>query len=422
MSNTPSRTQQLAHIASIAAKSKTEDSDVLFFKGGVYKGEWNPNATPNTFPNNTQAHDIFLVSHNGAYYGRVLAVGELVRFVSQHDPILVYSKYLPIPFFLSMLESEPPINSGGGFAYGGEWDATPNLMTEDVTTFDTLINAAFDNDTLTTTENTANAIVYRLSKQDSGTNRHFRFVWPDTTSSAFAVCFFQSDLTDFNAIFADSDSAAVGVGSQFANNIHIVKSVGNATSANPLSNVSVGDVVRFAYRAATNTLYVYNETEANTLLATFALNLHLDTSKNMNLLVGLIGLESLECTFDDAGDYPFQQDLYLFEYPSDLTKTYKVSAATADSIINHKLLKTNDFVDFISDDDVVSDVIVSRLITDSEINQKIGQKIDQEIFDGLQNPASNIYQLVYGIVFQTIDEQCQSTGLIDNAIQSAVND
>ena len=103
MSNTPSRTQQLAHIASIAAKSKTEDSDVLFFKGGVYKGEWNPNATPNTFPNNTQAHDIFLVSHNGSYYGRVLAVGELVRFVSEHDPILVYSKYLPIPFFLSML-------------------------------------------------------------------------------------------------------------------------------------------------------------------------------------------------------------------------------------------------------------------------------------------------------------------------------
>lgn len=106
-----SKTQMIAHLAAIAEKSKIEDSDFLFFKDGVYKGEWNPNATPNTFPNNTQAHDIFLVSHNGSYYGRVLAVGELVRFVSQHDPILVYSKYLPIPFFLSMLESDSSSNT-----------------------------------------------------------------------------------------------------------------------------------------------------------------------------------------------------------------------------------------------------------------------------------------------------------------------
>ena len=36
MSNTLSREKTLAHIASIASKSKIEDSDVLFFKDGVY--------------------------------------------------------------------------------------------------------------------------------------------------------------------------------------------------------------------------------------------------------------------------------------------------------------------------------------------------------------------------------------------------
>lgn len=48
MSNSISRNQILAHLASVAAKSKTEDSDILFFAGGVYKGEWNPNTIANT--------------------------------------------------------------------------------------------------------------------------------------------------------------------------------------------------------------------------------------------------------------------------------------------------------------------------------------------------------------------------------------
>ena len=104
MSNTLSRAKTLAHIASIASKSKIEDSDVLFFKDGVYKGEWNPNAVANNLPANTQQNDIFLVSDTGSYYGRTLLVGDLVRFVGQDKPILVYSKYLPIPFFLSMLD------------------------------------------------------------------------------------------------------------------------------------------------------------------------------------------------------------------------------------------------------------------------------------------------------------------------------
>jgi|JI8StandDraft_1071087.scaffolds.fasta_scaffold240495_2 hypothetical protein len=123
MSNTLSRAKTLAHIASIASKSKIEDSDVLFFKDGVYKGEWNPNAVANNLPANTQQNDIFLVSETGSYYGRTLLVGDLVRFVGQDKPILVYSKYLPIPFFLSMLDE--PQQAGAGFVYGGELDATP---------------------------------------------------------------------------------------------------------------------------------------------------------------------------------------------------------------------------------------------------------------------------------------------------------
>ena len=48
MTHRISKSQILAHIAAIADKSKVEDSDFLFFKDGIYKGEWNPNTIANT--------------------------------------------------------------------------------------------------------------------------------------------------------------------------------------------------------------------------------------------------------------------------------------------------------------------------------------------------------------------------------------
>lgn len=103
MTHRISKSQILAHIAAIADKSKVEDSDFLFFKDGIYKGEWNPNTSPNQLPTSKVPNAIYLVSENGSYFGKNLAIGELVRYDHDDKPILIYSKYLPISFFLSML-------------------------------------------------------------------------------------------------------------------------------------------------------------------------------------------------------------------------------------------------------------------------------------------------------------------------------
>jgi len=71
------------------------------------------------------------------------------------------------------------------------------------------------------------------------------------------------------------------------------------------------------------------------------------------------------------------QAIFNFDYPEDLTKTYRVSAANANSVINGKLLKAADFVDFITnEDDEVVDVVVSRLVSDSNIRDTISTELD----------------------------------------------
>lgn len=92
-------------------------------------------------------------------------------------------------------------------------------------------------------------------------------------------------------------------------------------------------------------------------------------------------------SFDFADDYQLYQAILNLDYPEDLTKTYRVSAANEHSVVNGKLLKVNDFVDFITnEDDEVVDVVVSRLVSDSNIRDTISTT--------LNNPSSSLSSLV----------------------------
>jgi len=385
MSNTPSRTQQLAHIASIAAKSKTEDSDVLFFKGGVYKGEWNPNATPNTFPNNTQAHDIFLVSHNGSYYGRVLAVGELVRFVSQHDPILVYSKYLPIPFFLSMLESEPPINSGGGFAYGGELNAIPQQVVQ-VAEFTDLDSCTVANGLFTPT-GVGVAMARNIAQADLN-DANIRFTWPDTTGSFFMVGFgtpTDASMQDLGNATIPTSFVAIGSGDNAG--MDVTKFGQNSQNMQENTGAVVGDSILLNFDYATNEVRAYNETQAQPMMS---VDVSAYSEFSNPLVLFIYATRSVNFDIADT-DSPAKQVFQEVAIPESADgKTYLVTAATENSVVGGKVLKANDFVTFFSVGDVTN-CVVNRLMSDADIQTIVTAMLNEPNISPLElvNPVAD---------------------------------
>lgn len=283
-------------------------------------------------------------------------------------------------------------NTGGsGFSYGGEWNAESIITTQDVSAFDNLNNCTYIETTLTAISANISAFVNNISSIDSGTTRNFRFTWPDTSSSAFFVGFTKTTLTDMQQITADENSSIVALGSFMGNTVLLTKQVGQSLVQEPYiaMSIDIGDEVSLSYRAATQTLYFYNETQNHTLIAQFSLQSYF--ASRPSLLVGCMNLSSLECTFDDMGDYPLQQDNISFEFPDDLTKTYLVANSTQDSVINNKRINTNDFVNFITDGGDVVDIMISRLVTDSYIQTIVTGMLNQPSITSLEmiNPIGD---------------------------------
>jgi len=394
MNNSPSRTQLIAHIASLAAKSKTEDSDVLFFKDGVYKGEWNPNTIANQLPANTEADDIFLVSEHGSYFGRTLVVGELVRFVGVHDPVLVYSKYLPIPFILSMLNDEaPPTNNGGGFAFGGAWDATPTLIMQ-IAEFDELQNATI-NTSIFTPINAGGSYAYaRNIKQQNNFSAQIKFLWPSVVNvgDSFTIGFGSpTNTAEFNDFLNPSLATAfMGIGKQAGTDLKVQKFGQTAPQITPTGLVNqAGDEILIDLNLVTLQFSVTNITQNNVLL----MNESGNGQANFLAPFVLVIASTVSVDFDIAGTaQPVMQELTGVNIPEDADgKTYLVMAATENSIVDSKLLKADDFVTFYND---AQNIIVSRLYTDAAINT-------------IANTA--------------ITNALEVDGSIYNAIQSAVN-
>jgi len=398
MSNTLSRAKTLAHIASIASKSKIEDSDVLFFKDGIYKGEWNPNTVANNLPANTQQNDIFLVSDTGSYYGRTLLIGDLVRFVCQDKPILVYSKYLPIPFFLSMLDE--PQQAGAGFVYGGSYSAVPTSTDIDAT-FNVLQFCTDTGSALTPINSSPyGALVTNLSDSDAGTTRNFRFTCPDTTNNkAFAIGFTVNNTDEPAVIVNDTESSFLGIGSMSGSPILLTK-LGQSINTIPLTNMGVGDVIVLQYRPAIQTVYVINETQGNSPVTTITLSNYPEfTDASISLLVFSSVASGIAYTFNDTGGYPLQRELLDFHIPSDLEKTYYVDAHNFKSKINGEQVKTGDFVNFF-DDNGTTKVAITRLVSDEYI---------RTVTENIATTAINTQLATDG------------SGSIYNAIQTAIN-
>ena len=301
---------------------------------------------------------------------------------------------------------------GGGFAFGGEWDATksPFLSTPELNVFS---NSSAANSVITYTDAgvaTATDIVFSDLH-----NIVVQFVYPNIVSqtdtmSAFSISINEklssAALNDrLNGIGANTDENAVAFTimqsagtyfNDFVNSVsgtNAVASQQGSFSSHPVS----GDVIQILLDAVTGVVLFYNVTQ-NTQqgsavfdISMFTLN---ETRLKVNIALIMYGASSLPLPtvtylFDANG---FKQATDIVQSPEDADgKTYIVINTDEDSIYDNKQLKNGDFATFYND---AANIFVSRLYTDDEISV-------------LANTA--------------IDNALEVDGSIYNAIQTAVN-
>lgn len=266
----------------------------------------------------------------------------------------------------------------GGFAYGGDWDATSTAAIA-IAGFNVLHNATISGNALT--QITANvdfgATATNLSHSANvGTWHKFRVTVPDTTSGLFRIALHTSNQSEPSSVFADESASLCGLmtghGSSSSISIYNHSTFGTYILA---ATINAGDVIRVEYRSDIYSVCFYNETGGGELLRKFDdIQGFNDSPVHLTVLANDVGTT---LSFDFADDYPIYQSVFNLDYPEDLTKTYRVSAADANSAINSKLLKAADFVDFITnEDDEVVDVVVSRLVSDSNIRDTISTTLN----------------------------------------------
>lgn len=301
----------------------------------------------------------------------------------------------------------------GGFAYGGDWDATPIDTGEiaPISSFDVLHNATISGNALT--QITANvdfgATATNLSHSANvGTWHKFRVTVPDTTSGFFRIALHTSNQSEPSSVFADESASLCGLmmghGSSYSISIYNHSTFGTYILD---ATINAGDVIRVEYRSDIYSVCFYNETGGGELLRQFNnIQGFNDSPVHLTVLANDVGTT---LSFDFADDYPIYQSVFNLDYPEDLTKTYRVSAANAHSVVNGKLLKVNDFVDFITnEDDEVIDIVVSRLVSDRNIRDAISTALNE--------PTSSVY---------TQTQSLGGTAGLDSvvsALNGAVND
>lgn len=331
-------------------------------------------------------------------------------------------------------------SGGGGFSFGGDWDATPTETLE-IAGFNVLQNATASSNQLTVTSGVVfGATATNLSHNgNTGTLREFRITVPDTSGGGlFFVGIHNSREENVFSTTSDTTATVRGVIIDGGYVFSFIRNTDNASSTPLPYTVDAGDVLKVGYRSDTSAVYIYNETKSNMqLIGESAISGFSDGLENLTVFSSVAG-SSL--SFDFADDYPIYQAIFNFDYPDDLTKTYRVSTATTNSIINNKLLKANDFVNFITQGDDVVDIVISRLMTDAQIktltDTAIYDYLDNEQSDvdsnlslyiknliqtELQDTNSSIYQAATYLTQEVITTETQSTGIIDNLMTSALS-
>lgn len=141
----------------------------------------------------------------------------------------------------------------------------------------------------------------------------------------------------------------------------IAKFSDNNPTPQGLVEVAIGDSILLNFDYATNEVRAYNETQEQPLMS-------IDVSSfaaNTPFVLFIYGNTHIQ--FDITGtDSPAVQVTTQIPLPENADgKTYLVTAATENSIVDSKLLKANDFVTFYEDEGLKC--VVNRLLSDADI-------------------------------------------------------
>jgi hypothetical protein len=254
-------------------------------------------------------------------------------------------------------------SGGGGFSFGGEWDATSQQTTQ-TAEFDALDNCTVVGSVFTPASPIGSAMATYIARGDVGT-QIFRFTWPTgyASNDTFIVGFCTpSSETDIQNIFSGATTGMVGIGHAGGNIIATHKYGNEAPSLDAVPNsISANDIVRIEFSASTNIVSISNET-TNSALANFDLGNYAEFSNSLSLFI----YSAVPLTFELGGVGSLLQVFYNIVAPTDADgKTFMIINAGSNSIYDGKPLKNGDFVTFYNN---AQNIMVSRLYTDAAIS------------------------------------------------------
>lgn len=265
----------------------------------------------------------------------------------------------------------------GGFVYGGELDATP-VSTANIAVFDALTNCTIVNNVFTP-EGYATACATHIA-QAVDAKAQLRFTWPATDENTQLIVglWTPTSITNMDELSETASAELVAISCVSGILMQTYKMLNNSPSSTSLPNeVATGDSILITLEYGTNILSFVNETQNLGLISCDLGNFPSFAESRSLFIFG-----NTPVSFDIANtDYPAMQVAYEVQVPENSDgKTYLVTGATENSVINGKVLKAGDFVTFFANG---TDCVVSRLVSDGNIRDTISAT--------LNDPTSSVY-------------------------------
>lgn len=265
----------------------------------------------------------------------------------------------------------------GGFVYGGELDATP-VSTANIAVFDALTACTIVNNVFTP-EGYATACATHIA-QEVDAKAQLRFTWPATDENTQLIVglWTPTSITNMDELSETASAELVAISCVSGILMQTYKELNNSPSSTSLPNeVATGDSILITLEYGTNILSFVNETQNLGLISCDLGNFPSFAESRSLFIFG-----NTPVSFDIANnDYPALQVAYEVQAPENSDgKTYLVTGANENSIINGKLLKAGDFVTFFANG---TDCVVSRLVSDGNIRDTISAT--------LNDPTSSVY-------------------------------
>lgn len=272
----------------------------------------------------------------------------------------------------------------GGFVYGGELDATP-VSTANIAVFDALTNCTIVNNVFTP-EGYATACATHIA-QEVDAKAQLRFTWPATDENTQLIVglWTPTSITNMGELSETASAELVAISCVSGILMQTYKMLNYSPSSSSISNeVAAGDSVLITLEYGTNILSFVNETQNLGLISCDLGNFPSFAESRSLFIFG-----NTPVSFDIANnDYPALQVAHEVQAPENSDgKTYLVTGANENSIINGKLLKAGDFVTFFANG---TDCVVSRLLSDDAIRVMIQAYLSESFYMELANNPSGL--------------------------------